>query len=164
MGIETSFYPIKGVYMDYRKAIDRHFDNLSRVAGRDVRRYSYVVSGDELTDAYIKMRNELGYPLMMDSKYRRAIVYNKKGLEKKIMDLVQKSIISNINEIEEVIANDVADDIIMQIEGLTQNGNGKLIKSRNSNSLNRFAKSLTKALFDGVNYIIDDILYGKDNK
>ena len=33
---------------------------------------------DYNTSVYL---NELGYPLMMDSKYRRAIVYNKKGLE-----------------------------------------------------------------------------------
>ena len=151
--------------MKLNSGMDKHMRDYSRTVGHDVgRRYSYIISGDKLTDEYIKMKNELGYPLMMDSKYRRAIVYNKKGLEKKIMDLVQKSVISNISEMEEIIANDVADDIISQIEGLTQNSNGKMKKSSNNNSLNKFAKSLTKALFDGVNYIIDDILYGEDRK
>lgn len=64
--------------MDYRKAMQHHMRNISRQVGRDVsRRYNYIVTNDELTNAYLKMRNDLGYPLMMDSKYRRAIVYNK---------------------------------------------------------------------------------------
>ena len=71
--------------MDYNSALQRHLGNISRQVGHDVsKRYSYIVSQDDLTNAWLQMNNDLGYPLMMDSKYRRAIVMNKQGLEKKI--------------------------------------------------------------------------------
>ena len=72
----------------------RHMNNLGRLVGHKVGNglstYQYILNSDDLTNAYLQMRNDLGYPLMVDSKYRRAIVYNKQGLEKRIQEIQEK--------------------------------------------------------------------------
>lgn len=153
--------------MDYEKAKKHHFDNLSRQVGHDVsKRYNYIISNDDLTNAYLQMRDELGYPLMMDSKYRRAIIYNKKGLEKKIEKLVYDCIISNAREFENMVANDIADDIINQLNDMVQTANGQIKKGnvKKNNAMSEFAKSLAKGLVQGVGTIIDDIIKYDERK
>lgn len=146
--------------MDYEKAKKHHFDNLSRQVGHDVsKRYNYIISNDDLTNAYLQMRDELGYPLMIDSKYRRAVVYNKKGLEKKIQNLVYECIINNAKEFEDMVANDVADDIIDQLNSMVQTANGQIKKGsvKKKSATSEFAKALAKGLVQGVGKIIDEI-------
>ena len=104
--------------MDYNSALQRHLGNISRQVGHDVsKRYSYIVSQDDLTNAWLQMHNDLGYPLMMDSKYRRAIVMNKQGLEKKIAEMVNECIIANIKELENMVAEDIGNDIESMLNG-----------------------------------------------
>lgn len=59
--------------MNYQSIFQHHMKQLSNQVGHDVTTYNYnYVSGeDELMNAYAQMRNDLGYPLAMDSKYRR---------------------------------------------------------------------------------------------
>ena len=138
-------------------AMKRHLGNISRAVGHDVtNKYSYIISSDDLTNAYVKMKDELGYPLMMDSKYRRAIVYNKKGLEKKIRETIDKCIIDNIMLLDRL----VVEDIVTQLNGITQSANGKIVMGKNSmsnNTMNLFSNALVKGLVNGVGKIIDDI-------
>lgn len=138
-------------------AMKRHLGNISRAVGHDVtNKYNYIISSDDLTNAYVKMKDELGYPLMMDSKYRRAIVYNKKGLEKKIRETIDKSIINNIMLLDRM----VVEDIVTQLNGITQSSNGKMIIGKTSvsnNAMNLFSNALVKGLVSGVGKIIDDI-------
>lgn len=148
--------------MDYESAMQRHLGNISRQVGHDVsNRYSYIVSQDDLTNAYLQARNDLGYPLMMDSKYRRAIVYNKKGLEKKIAEMVNDCIIANIKELERMVAEDIGNDIESMLNGLVQTSNGTVTlgkgSSRSGSGTVRFASALTKGLVKGVGKIIDDM-------
>ena len=138
-------------------AMNKHLGNISRAVGHDVtNKYNYIISSDDLTNAYVKMKDELGYPLMLDSKYRRAIVYNKKGLEKKIRETIDKSIINNIMLLDRM----VVEDIVTQLNGITQSSNGKMIIGKTSvsnNTMNLFSNALVKGLVSGVGKIIDDI-------
>ena len=138
-------------------AMNKHLGNISRAVGHDVtNKYSYIISSDNLTNAYVKMKDELGYPLMIDSKYRRAIVYNKKGLEKKIRETIDKCIIDNIMLLDRM----VVEDIVTQLNGITQSANGKIIMGKTSvsnNTMNLFSNALVKGLVNGVGKIIDDI-------
>ena len=96
---------------------------MSRLVGHDVTdRYSYIVSRDDLVNAYLNMRNELGYPLMVDSKHRRAIVYNKKGLEKKVQQIINETIINNIGMLDSAIVSDITN----KLNSITQTANGTL--------------------------------------
>lgn len=142
--------------MNYNKAINNHLGNISRLVGHDVSsRYSYIVSQDDLTNAYLQMRNELGYPLMMDSKKRRAIVYNKKGLEKQIQKMIDECIINNIKLLEKMIV----DDIIGALNGVTKSVNsissGSKIGANSTTSL--FVKAMTNGLINGIGSILDDM-------
>lgn len=144
-------------------AMNKHLGNISRAVGHDVtNKYSYIISSDDLTNAYVKMKDELGYPLMMDSKYRRAIVYNKKGLEKKIKDIINNSIINNIYLMDKI----VVEDIVTQLNSITQNSNGILSvgkrSSTNTNAINMFANSMLKGVLNGIDSILDDITKQKD--
>ena len=138
-------------------AMNKHLGNISRAVGHDVtNKYSYIISSDDLTNAYVKMKDELGYPLMIDSKYRRAIVYNKKGLEKKIRETIDNCIIDNIMLLDRM----VVEDIVTQLNGIMQSANGKIMIGKNnvsSNAKNLFSNALVKGLVNGVGKIIDDI-------
>ena len=138
-------------------AMNKHLGNISRAVGHDVtNKYSYIISSDDLTNAYVKMKDELGYPLMIDSKYRRAIVYNKKGLEKKIRETIDNCIIDNIMLLDRF----VVEDIVAQLNGIMQSANGKIMIGKNnvsSNAKNLFSNALVKGLVNGVGKIIDDI-------
>ena len=156
--------------MDYQSVIQRHMGNLSRQVGHDVRnKYSYIVNQDDLTNAYLQMKNDLGYPLMVDSKYRRAIVYNKEGLEKQITDMINNCIISNIEELESAILEDVGSDIESMLNGLVQGTNGTITigngRDRSGGkAIYRFANTMAKAVVKGVGKIIDNIIDFKEDK
>ena len=137
--------------------MNKHLGNISRAVGHDVtNKYSYIISSDDLTNAYVIMKDELGYPLMIDSKYRRAIVYNKKGLEKKIRETIDNCINDNIMLLDRF----VVEDIVAQLNGIMQSANGKIMIGKNnvsSNAKNLFSNALVKGLVNGVGKIIDDI-------
>ena len=101
------------------------------------------------------MHHDLGYPLKVDSKYRRAIVYNKSGLEKQIQDMIQQVIGDNL----ESLADLVVDDITAQLNSLRQSANGQLVKSgiRSSNFGAMIGKALGKGLVKGFNDILNDM-------
>ena len=102
---------------------------------------------------------------MMESRYRRAIVYNKQGLENKIIEIINACIGENINELENMIAEEVANDIIDRINGLSQAANGNIIKSNNriKNNTYKFAKIIAKGITKGVGDLIDDIINPKED-
>ena len=153
--------------MNYNIAMQRHLGNLSRLVGHDVsRKYNYIIDQDDLTNAYLQMRNDLGYPLMMDSKYRRAIVYNKEGLERRITETINDCIMSNIKNIEDMIAEDIGNDIVNMMNGLTQASNGTIIlgSKHSSSVIGKFTNILAKGLVKGIGNVIDDLIYPRDNK
>ena len=111
--------------MDINSAMQRHLGTIAVQQGYGTgSSYSYILNQEDLTNAYLQMRNDLGYPLMVDSKYRRAIVYNKEGLEKQIENMINNCIIANIQELEKMVAEDIVNDITSQLNGLSQAANG----------------------------------------
>lgn len=156
--------------MDYQNIMQRHLGNMSRQVGYDVsNKYNYIINQSDLVNSYLQMRNDLKYPLMMDSKYRRAIIYNKQGLEKKITDMVNECIIANIKELEKMIEEDIGNDIESMLNGLVQAANGTVTLGKPNNksgssATNRFANALAKGLVKGVGKIIDDMTNPKDDR
>lgn len=148
--------------MDYKNVMQHHIGNLRRAVGSDTSgKYSYIVSNDELTNAYLQMRNELGYPLMIDSKYRRAIVYNKQGIENKIQELINQSILSNIKLLEDTVAEDIVNAVMNQIGGINNivNNGYQVTKStikKSSSALSIFASAMAKTIIGGIGKMIDE--------
>lgn len=141
----------------------RHLGNISRLVGHDVsNKYSYIISESDLINAWVKMHNDLGYPLMIDSKYRRAIVYNKQGLEKQINNMI----VECIKEATKDLTDIVVADIISQINSITQTTSGKVISKNNSytGKTNLFINSLSSGLVNGFFKILDDITEYEDDR
>lgn len=135
---------------------NRHIGNISRAVGHDIsQRYSYIINESDLTNAWLSFHDELGYPLMIDSGYRRAIVYNKKGLEKQIQNMINECIEKEAKELSDIIVN----DITYQLNNITQSVNGTFIKGGNSsfNLGGLIGKALGKGLVNGFFNILDDI-------
>lgn len=153
---------------DINDIMKHHLGNISRQVGHDVsNRYSYIVSQNDLINAYTQMRDELGYPLMIDSKYRRAIVMNKKGLEEKIDNMIMDVLCNNINELIQIVSNDTVDNIANQINSLIQTSNGLVAIGNRSNtrssSLDRFARMLGRAMVKGFTKIVEDMCKSEDS-
>ena len=130
---------------------DRHIGNISRLIGHDVSgKYSYIVSESDLINAYLQMRNDLGYPLMLESRYRRAIVYNKQGLEQQIQSMIANCINESSKDLTDVVVADIINQLNYSLSGNKTSGN-----STNVGALagNIFGKGLVK----GISNIIDDI-------
>lgn len=145
--------------MNYRNTLKHHMGNIRRASGgKGGSRYEYMINQSDIASAYMQMRDELGYPLMIDSRNRRAIVYNKKGVEKKIQQLIDNCILSNIKLLENMVATDIVNEVNRQLNGITQMGK-TTVKSSN---VNLFASAMTKGLMNGIGSIVDDMINGND--
>ena len=149
---------------DFDAYMDRHLKNMGLVRWNDAMGIKKLeIGSDDVTSAYFNMRDELGYPLMMDSKRRRAIIYNKKGLEKKIQQLINDCIVKNAHLLEDMIVN----DIVYQLNGLSQTANGTFVNKKSnkqSNSKIIFIDAMAKGLVKGVGVIVDEITNPKGIK
>lgn len=144
---------------NYSSYHQNHVRNLGRLVGKNIgngnNKYSYILNTDDLTNAYLQMRNDLGYPLQVDSKYRRAIIFNKQGLEKKIQNMINEC----IENAAKSLANIVVADITFQLNNLTMAANGKMVAggSKSFNLGGMLGSALGKGLVDGFFTIIDEI-------
>lgn len=148
---------------DYSSFQQRHIRNLGRLVGKNISggsRYSYILNTNDLANAYLQMRNDLGYPLMVDSKYRRAIVYNKQGLEKKIQDMINNC----IEEAAKNLSDIVVADITYQLNNITMAANGKVVVGggRSFNMASMLGSALGKGLVKGFFNILDEITDTED--
>lgn len=143
----------------------RHMNNLGRLVGHKVgsglSTYQYILNTDDLTNAYLQLHDELGYPLQIDSRYRRAIVYNKKGLEKRIQDMINDTIEAAAKNLSDIVVADITN----QLNNITMAANGKFVvgggKSFNLGGM--LGHALGKGLVDGFFTIIDEITDNDDD-
>lgn len=120
--------------------------------------YDYAIDTNEFANLWYQMHKDLGYPLQIDSRYKRAIVYNKQGLEQKIQKMLEEVIGKNGQVLADIIANDINN----KLDSLTQTANGKTVTSK-SGSSHILATALTKGLVNGFIKILDDITTPDDN-
>lgn len=150
-------------------AMSRHISNMSKLSGGNGEnaRYNYIINTDDLITELGRMHNDLSYDLAIDSRYKRAIIYNKSGLEKAIYEAVNKCVIDALEEMGRSVANDVVNDIVYQMNGLIQLSNNTIVLGKGSasySSLERFAKMLVKGVVKEVGKIIDDTINGEDKR
>lgn len=143
--------------------MQRHMANLGRLYGHKTSggsKYSYIVNTDDLTNAYLQMRQDLGYPLMIDSKYRRAIVYNKEGLERKIQNMINEVLEESAKKLSDIVVADIS----YQLNNLTMNSKGQIVGSGNHsfNMASMLGSAIGKGLVKGFFNILDDITDNSD--
>ena len=83
--------------------------------------YNYAIETNEFANLWYKMHNDLGYPLKIDSRYKRAIVYNKQGLEQKIEKMITEVMKKNFDIFSDMITKDIENRLNNAIQ--TVNGN-----------------------------------------
>lgn len=106
----------------YSSAMKHHLGNISRQTGSDVSsKYSYIISQDELVNAWVEAHNDLGYPLKKESYRDRYLIYNKQGLEKEIASIITNEILANLDELTSAVAEDIALKIEGMVSGLSMN-------------------------------------------
>lgn len=151
--------------MSINTANKRHLGNISRLVGHNVNnRYDYIITGNNLINAWVQMHNDLGYPLKVDSKYRRTIIYNKQGLEKQIQEMIKQC----IEETSKDLVGVVMSDIVTEFNNITQTANGQFVTGGKGNKQvisSLFTSSLSKGLVNGFLGILDDITsYDNNNR
>ena len=151
--------------MSVNTANKRHLGNISRLVGHNVNnKYDYIITGNDLINAWVQMHNDLGYPLKVDSKYRRTIIYNKQGLEKQIQEMIKQC----IEETSKDIVGVIMADIVTEFNNITQTANGQFVTGGKGNKQgisSLFTSSLSKGLVNGFFGILDDITsYDNNNR
>ena len=153
--------------IDRKGAMSRHQNKLSNITGNDVsRRYSYILTGNDLLNAYLNSKKDLNYALRKEVK-RDRFVLNSKGLQKELEELCKKALDSASQGFSQVIAADTVNEVAKQLNGLVQLSNGKVVFSgskvgasnsgRNSAAA-QMTKAFTQGVMSGLSGIVEDIL------
>ena len=137
--------------MSVNTANKRHLGNISRLVGHNVNnKYDYIITGNDLINAWVQMHNDLGYPLKVDSKYRRTIVYNKQGFRK--TDPRNDKAMYRKKTSKDIVGVIMA-DIVTEFNNITQTANGQFVTGGKGNKQgisSLFTSSLSKGLVNGV--------------
>lgn len=144
-------------------AMGNHLGNISRQIGRDVtNRYSYITTSDELTNAFLQAKSDLGYPLRKEVK-RDRFVLNAESLEKALEEAINKT----FNEVEKgltELANDTINDIVSSLNGLTVTNDHFVAKPPKRSFAADLGKMLGKTIAKSTVKIFDDMINGNNRR
>ena len=112
--------------MNYKKALNNHLGNLSRSAGLNgaTSSYEYILSQNDLQNAWVKAHTDLGYPLKKESARDRYLIYNRQGLENEINKVLTELIQNDLETIVQLIKEDTTvaiQDILDSINVVNNN-------------------------------------------
>ena len=149
---------------------ERHIHNLKKSAGlsgNGTIKYEYILSKDQLYDAYLKRMDDLGYPLKVEPK-RDRYVMNSKVLKKAFEDATTKALEQLENEIYNFIDKEVLKVIDQETTALLNTisvSSGQFTTNRKpinrSSWASRFGKLLGKKLAKTAMNIFDDMINPK---
>lgn len=150
--------------MNTNNYINNHLGNLSRLAGHPVTRYEYMLSRDDLTNAWAKAHADLGYPLKKESARDRFLIYNSKGLEKQINEIITELIINSEKILIEMIWEDGIQVMQELADCINVVNNKATVKKPSSKSSfgSKVGKHLGKAIAQATNNILKEMM--KDPK
>lgn len=137
------------------KRMKHALGNISRQVGRDISSIYYQVNATDIINNYNVIREELGYPLMKDSKNRRVIVYNKKGIEKEIETIITNILLKELNDIVLLLVNDISYNMSDIISPIINYGKPKQIRTNVSDIV---IKQITNGIIKGVEEVIESII------
>lgn len=135
---------------------NNHIGNLSRLAGHPVTRYEYMLSGDDIMNAWAKAHADLGYPLRKESARDRFLIYNSKGLEKEINEIITELIINSEKILIEMLREDTTQVMQELADSINVINNQVVIKrpSNRSSFGSKVGKYLGKAIMQATKKII----------
>lgn len=144
----------------YENVMKRHLNNISRQVGHPVTRYEYILSQNDLTNAWVQAHADLGYPLKKESYRDRYLIYNKKGLEAEINKIITALIVDN----EKILINLIREDTTETVQDILNNINvinNQLVVNKTSSHRasfsNKVAIALGKAIVQASKKIVETI-------
>ena len=132
--------------------MERHIDNLRRSAGLTSNgsyyRYDYIVDQSQLVSAFLRSRNNLGYPLRMQARYKDdRFIYTGDALEKDIAVAVAEAMKKAEGQLREAIIQDVIPDLERTLNSITVvNNQFKIPTHTMKSNSNKFADKFVKML------------------
>ena len=145
---------------------NNHLGNLSRLVGHPVTRYEYMLSGDDIMNAWAQAHADLGYPLKKESARQRYLIYNKQGLEKQINEIITELIINSEKILIEMLKED-ATQIMQELADSINVVNNQVVikKPSNQNSFgSKVGKYLGKAIAQATKKIIKEMTKDNNNR
>ena len=145
---------------------DHHIGNLSRLVGHPVTRYEYMLSQDELVDAWVKAHAELGYPLKKQSYRDRYLIYNKQGLEKEIEKIITELIINSEKILVEMLRED-ATQVMQELADSINVVNNQVVINKPSNQSSfgsKVGRYLGKAIAQATKKIVKELTKDNNNR
>lgn len=143
---------------------NNHLGNLSRLVGHPVTRYEYMLSGEDIMNAWAKAHADLGYPLKKESARDRFLIYNSKGLEKEVNKIITELIINSEKILVEMLREDATEVMQELADSINVVNNQVVIKkpSNQSSFGSKVGKYLGKAIAQATKKIMNEMM--KDPK
>lgn len=144
--------------MNHQFAMNNHLGNLSKLAGHPVTKYEYILSQNELTNAWVKAHADLGYPLLKESARDRYLITNKAGLEKKVNEVIAELIVNSKKILVDMLNQDATCTVQDVLNGIDIKNNKFVVgvtATHTDSYASKMAKFLGKAIGQAAGKIVD---------
>lgn len=151
--------------MNNKRAMRNHIGNINRVAGNSGTgsRYEFIMSQDDLMNAYFQSHRDLAYNLRKEVK-RDRFVLNSAGLEKELKRICDDAIQKASKQLAELVAADARNEVERQI-GAALSGKSAATASNNisrSQKTSALSDAIVGGFMSGIGGILSDMFDSED--
>ena len=150
--------------MNSKQIMKNHISNINRVAGNSGTgsRYEFIMSQDDLMNAYFNSHRDLAYNLRKEVK-RDRIVMNAAGLQKELKKICDDILKNASKELAELVAQDARTEVERQLNAALS---GRTAAAAASNNISRSTSKLSDAIvggfMSGIGGILSDMFDSED--
>ena len=151
--------------MNNKRIVRNHIGNINRAAGNSGTgsRYEFIMSQDDLMNAYFQSHRDLAYSLRKEVK-RDRFVLNSAGLQKELKRICDDAIQKASKQLAELVAADARTEVERQI-GAALSGKSAAAASKNisrSRSTSQLSNAIVGGLMSGIGGILSDMFDSED--
>lgn len=152
--------------MNSKQIIRNHIANINRVAGNSGTgsRYEFIMSQDDLMNAYFNSHKDLNYALLKQSKRDRFLVANSAGLQKELKKICDDILQNASKELAELVAQDARTEVERQLNAALS-GKTAATASNNisrSRSTSKLSDAIVGGFMSGIGGILSDMFDSED--
>lgn len=150
--------------MNSKKIMRNHIANINRAAGNSGTgsRYEFIMSQDDLMNAYFKSHRDLNYALRKMSKRDRFLVANSAGLEKELKRICDDAIQKASKQLAELVAQDARNEVERQIGAALGGRPATVSKNNSSRSTSALSDAIVGGFMSGIGGILSDMFDSDD--
>ena len=151
--------------MNSKQIMRNHIANINRVAGNSGTgsRYEFIMSQDDLMNAYFNSHRDLAYNLRKEVK-RDRIVMNAAGLQKELKKICDDILQNASKELAELVAQDARTEVERQLNAALS-GKTTAAASNNisrSRSTSKLSDAIVGGFMSGIGGILSDMFDSED--